>query len=1547
MILSYNIRVIIQPAVQRPPLSTKITVNIQPAITPEQTFTEKYEYQLNVIPFEVDITNRILQSADVFLTDIYNTYIDENRTLKTLLNLGEDRQIVALNWRSTPPDSFGTEGLQIKLLNPIPDDIALGTRAFISRELANTTIDTFRVRFAPAIDATPYLRPKNTSVKVGADLGKSLNQVTYKILQLQTGSLGSPDATNNTTFEDQIYRQWYSYDFNSSELNLNFSDYAKFVFYGSAAMRLAAFREKLLQLEKLEESRKQFDGNVFTGELASAGANYILEQSSKLAVQKETLIRTFDRYEQYLYFTPSTISSPYSASFDYVDGGTEYNPTGYWPKSGSIVWPATSNVATEWYATQSAIAQRFDEFNENNLVNTIPTHIREYADDNGSYITFVSMIGHFFDNIKPYVDQFPNIYSRYINPNEELSKDLVTDVAAAVGFPLPTLNSIYDLSDNILGTTQETPRRDYTVETHKRLLHNLPFFAKAKGTKTALNMLLKTFGLSEQLLRVYEVGSANESSTNEASVNTFTEYSTGFRLTQNDNLSIRLPISASARTPYPSQLQFSFDTQRISPMTVLTGDNLWALHLRQHPDNQQLARLELTSGSTHTPILTSSYYEMFGDTILNVTLRNYEDTLQSSLAVYHTVDGDILYESFMIEPTMANTFIPLWNNTNVVHLGGSGSLVQNRIDAIVDEVRLWGKNLSNEMVLVNAFDPGSIAGDVYTDPTNFLYVQLSFAAATTGSLINSIQNESPFIGIGSFPSLTNIQTVGGLVTTNNFVRYSRSIRQAIPLGTFNTPITNKIQIAAPPVFTPANVTGNGVKQLSRTSSIVSRKDKRIQRGRNKVSIVISPTEIINQNIIRTIGLENINGLLASPSALYTELSKELDTIKKYYAQYYYANVNINNFIRILSNINSVLNEVVEYFIPSKATLLSGIVIQQNIFEQIKIAPIRKLRVYGKNTRKTLGAASSLTGSAPEYDATFNVDKTIRVVPEIPTGTVPYYTGNFADNEVTAAGTVDTTSTTVSIAPTTEVLAKVPTIMTAIDKEPVMDILSNVATETTNIAAPKIIESITVTPLMYTSSVVYPIQSVSTQPCIYELQHISSWNEYRIISKSNNESAKNEKVSIPMGLDMMNKIPYNDVNGGSDGAEPYNRVYPRKLFTYEIESRRIGGNTSLVNAGINIIPPSADFNDFGVRTYFNRRTGIYYVPQTFLTPRTTRVLNQTWNFENQEFDSVNTWQYGQRYTFNDVVYQNVQDFDENLPSSIIKAAKAGNKRYYVLKTRPSYVPPNDGTSFYLDTVPTYSPPSLDRENWQILWFKPIERRVPKRAVFDVFTVADPIENNYAITTLDIDTVIDIPDRYIDSFSIGLIPANGQITGELAVQNMAVLFALQASQSGIRVRLYRTAQARNLDSNRLLLDLNYQNTGVLLDTVISTQNIVTQVNTIATLVADSVPPAGKIFYTIDNLTSTTKIGTNLLLYYFATQIEPRIPFGYLPKHYRFFRENTTATKRRNWLGCKNTVDTTIDGLPPVQVFIGEGTALSISSTNQNDEIVTGGGGTLNIV
>ena len=232
------------------------------------------------------------------------------------------------------------------------------------------------------------------------------------------------------------------------------------------------------------------------------------------------------------------------------------------------------------------------------------------------------------------------------------------------------------------------------------------------------------------------------------------------------------------------------------------------------------------------------------------------------------------------------------------------------------------------------------------------------------------------------------------------------------------------------------------------------------------------------------------------------------------------------------------------------------------------------------------------------------------------------------------------------------------------------------------------------------------------------------------------------------------------------------------------------------------------------------------------------------------------------------------------------------------------------------------------------------------VFDTYTIPDPVLTNYKLTNVALDSAIDFPNRFVDNYNIENISANYFVKGDFIVQNIAALLAVQANTSGIRIRLYRSSEARDADVNRGLNQAPDINDGVLIDVTIDTPNIAQVVDPIVTLISDSLPLEGRLYYTINNLTPVEKIGFVISMYYFAIQIQRRVPWGYLRKHYRYFRSNTTATKRRNYLGCKNTINTTIDGLPPIQVFLSEGTDLVVASTQTNEEIITGGGGQLNV-
>jgi hypothetical protein len=1689
MTFNYTLTVNILPAQSRRIFDYTISTTVRPAAPVEQVASLTYPFVLNVRPISLNISEITKQLAADFFQNLLNTYIDEDRELKELLNYGEDRQSVIIAKRFGPIDTTGTPTVQLKLLQPVLGDIGTDDRAFISREVVNSVIDTFRVKFAPEIDATPFLRPRNTSVRINDQLGKTLRNVTLQYLALETGSVGGNDTTNNRTFEDQIFRRWYSYDFNSSELNLDFTNYENFIFYGSAALRLEAFVQKLYKLDKLTNDSKQFEGDVFTGTLAAAGATYILEQSSKLAKEKEEIIRSFDRYEQYLYFTPSGSNSPYSASFDYVDGGVEFNSIGYWPKKpNNDLYHPTESIAANWFGDQLDIARRYDEFNPNSLINTIPSYLRD-DDNNAAYFTFVLMIGHFFDLIKPYIDQFPEIYSRNLNPNEQLSKDLVYNIAEAVGFPLPTLNSLYDIGDTVLEIENIPSRRDYAVEAHKRILHNLPLFVKSKGTKTALRTAMRTLGLAPQLLDVWETGASRTNFAERNSsrgVYAFEEYTNGLDFSLLPSGSITVPLSSSLRTPYPQSIEMSVKFSSPSNCTIMEGDTKWILNVATHPTNNKLGRFEIRS-EVYNILMSSSYHEIFEDNIIHLSIKTQTAPPLSSLDVYEVDSYGISYESTNL--TTISDFVSSWSNTDNIVIGGVGILSVGKFTGVLDEFRL-STNLSTNNSKLLAQDPSSIAGNIYSQAANNLYVQLSFNKIDNSVLSGSIINESPYKDKTLSPSLETLSTAN--INLSGLVRYNRTIRQPLPVAGNSNYVSQKIFIAPPQQFGPEFLSGQGVKQLSRTRSVVTNRKLTTRGGRNKVIIATSPTRIINDNIIRTMGATNINSALGIPNK-YKTLDNTLEKLRKYYNQYYYVSVNYNQYIRVLSGINSVLNDYIEYFIPSKASLSRGIVIEPNILERPTFPILKNIRVYGSKTRKTLNAVASLSGSNSDYGATFTVTQTIdmysgselpatynttlaQIQREIsnPSATTGIYDLQHLDwnehreiedshkaiyDEDTGTWTLPTflPRPKVTINTHASILSGS---RNTYDTVPPIDWLeyqdfsgkytdyhANVSSKISDLYANTLVydlqhldwqkyqfisnsyvtssdvfqerpfiprPKVAISPIEKEIDAITPVYSVTEDVSLqedirgnyiikfaeistkeksditatsmaYDLQHLD-WQKYQFISNSYVTSSDvfQERPFIPrpkvaidvedadniLNVDVstyngmvvdtrtknVNKFDYNDENRGTFGAEPYNRVYPRKLFVGEIDQPRTGGITSLQPSGIYAIPPLSDFNNVAAYNYFNKPDGIYYFPITKYYLAYSQPLNATWDFDTQTFDAATTWSYGTRYNVGDVVYQDVQRNDSQLGDSA-NFALAGNGKYYAFITAPQYKNLGDGPTLYETDVVSTVPPSLDGLDWRRIRFKPQIVQEPRRIVFDTFIIPTPAQNNYKTTTISVDTPIDISQRYVDSFTIPELGGNGIAQGQFLIQNIFTLFGIQSNTSDIRVRLYRTLESMIADTNRDILTLPTGAHGVLADIQVKEQNSVQLINPIITLIADSLPPGGKIYYTINNLTNTPKISNKILFYYFAAQVEPRVPKGYLAQHYRYTRDNSTAAKRRKYLGCKfrivryspsgEPVYDTIDGLPPVQVFLSEGSDIIVNSSQAISEIKIGGGGTLNVI
>jgi len=509
------------------------------------------------------------------------TFFDENREYKTLLNFGDDRQYVAEAWRIAPKD---TGSIQLKLTKPLDEDITVETPSFVSREIAQTVVDIVNFVLGPLGDGTPFLRPyiiDDRNYVNGKMFSSNTNLVS---LGLEQGS--EVQRINNTTIAlgDATFRRWFTGDFKASELNIDFTDYNNFVHFGSAYKRLQAFNEKLIKIDELTSASKYDSASI---------SSSIISNTFKLK-ERENIIRNFDPYEQFLYYATSSL--PYSASAFYVTGEVEYNPIGTWPKQvDGTPYSPYSTTAINWLTTQTGIAQRYDDNNPNYLVLNLPKHIQEDADST-DFLTLFEMVGHLVDNIKVYIDQFPNIYSTNINPLEDLSMDQVYEVAQSFGLKLPNVYALENLQTFNAQFSGESGSRSYVAETWKRFLHSMVYFNKTKGSRTSFDALLNTYGINSPALQIKET-------THPASGNYIRsdELTYGLEFTGSAVNYVTVPFVSGSITASSVQLSFNPIARRSS--SLLTTDN-WAIDLVPHPSSSKLdyGRIHVVSGSTRTII---------------------------------------------------------------------------------------------------------------------------------------------------------------------------------------------------------------------------------------------------------------------------------------------------------------------------------------------------------------------------------------------------------------------------------------------------------------------------------------------------------------------------------------------------------------------------------------------------------------------------------------------------------------------------------------------------------------------------------------------------------------------------------------------------------------------------------------------------------------------------------------------------------------------------------------------------------------------------------
>jgi len=425
------------------------------------------------------------EEIETVITSLINEINAADYYIDYLLNFGNNNQVLAINVALNK----APEGYEVlfKLYEPLPLNIQEKQTLWVVEEKVNPYVFDINLDKFVIPPPPPTLRGPNFDIII-----PNQNTVSTAYIDYAT-AVSSLQSLQNTSYH-QILNLMNT---QSIQINVDYTNFDNFVFFGSAYSRVSNFYNKVQQIETYNNFITKYTPFVAT---TASLQNEINQYSSSV----NTLISQFDGYESYLYFESSSYT---------------------WPKSGSFkpykLLSTGSAAVTTWYNALTASALIYDNDNYDNLKYAVPNFLKD-DENNQPYFVFLNMLGQYFDNIWIYLKSITDINLANNNLNVGISKDLVYNQLQSLGIKLynsqagesvdqyligaNTGSSIFNNDFSITGSyLNNIPRKDLVSELYKRIYHNLPLLLKTKGTVAGLDNLMTVFGIPNKTY--YTVGS--------------------------------------------------------------------------------------------------------------------------------------------------------------------------------------------------------------------------------------------------------------------------------------------------------------------------------------------------------------------------------------------------------------------------------------------------------------------------------------------------------------------------------------------------------------------------------------------------------------------------------------------------------------------------------------------------------------------------------------------------------------------------------------------------------------------------------------------------------------------------------------------------------------------------------------------------------------------------------------------------------------------------------------------------------------------------------
>tara|TARA_B100001939_G_scaffold337829_1_gene342675 strand:- start:3051 stop:7667 length:4617 start_codon:yes stop_codon:yes gene_type:complete len=737
------------------------------------------------------------------------------------------------------------------------------------------------------------------------------------------------------------------YQKTTTDLSIERDDtgFGNFIHFSSAERRLNNFKTKLELIEGYTAN---------SSSLVSVSSS--LSKIQRIEKKRQRVIDSFTPYEDFLYFESSSYSSGSNGLFHDTS----------WPKTNSsspyILEHSSGSTATTWYNNMILSASDYDFNNQNSLRNTLPEHVNQDTSNN-VFLEFMDMVGEQFDETWTYVKSLTDVNMRVNNVSEGISKDVSKYYADALGIKLFNGNDLVGLSEYLLGkNTDGTDKNEsssevLTEEIWKRVLSNLPFFIKSKGTKRALKGILNCYGIPSSVLRVREFGGPDKGT------------GVNFEIKRKFTRALDFKSSQYIKVPWkdtdslkPKTIEFRFRSPAKKDQVMVQRDSNYAIQLINSASTEYGFVRFTVSASTGVSNLDTSKQRYFSDDMWSVMLTRVSSSTTQKDITEDSGTGDYIYEltakqydstrqrivfqtssSIEIDGAVSSSYNNNFINDGNLFVGGSGSAFESQFSGSLMEFRLWSEALSQSIFDNHVRTPKAYNGNTTSSAYDNLLIRLplddnrNLQTSPTASNITYLKNYSGNIS-GS--------NVNGF--TGNFYR------SLVDQEKFRVPNVGFRRSATKIRLESNSLPDNA--QLSPTQKQEQSSQDNAPIDSNKLGVYFSPTDVINEDIIYTLADFNLDNQIGDPRDEFENKYRGLSyTRNEYFKRYVGGHNHFFDYLRILDFYDDSVFEVLKQFVPARAKSDFGNLIEPNILERNKQQVKRKIQTtqpYYENANDT-------------------------------------------------------------------------------------------------------------------------------------------------------------------------------------------------------------------------------------------------------------------------------------------------------------------------------------------------------------------------------------------------------------------------------------------------------------------------------------------------------------------------------------------------------------------------------------------------------------------